>query len=108
MATQYGTRRFIAQAMNKRDPFRKGNISAEWTIYPNHGQLPKEWATKLDESIQETQPSKTYIVFSYQTPIAWLENNQTWTIPDVSYSTTTKHHQHVIMVATQPNSPYLD
>lgn len=56
------------------------------------GQLdPKYW--------NEVQAS-TYIVWSYETPIAWYNALEgTWTMPDRKYSVTTSNHQGRIRTA---------
>jgi len=60
---------------------------------PNYygGQLPRE---HLDALIAAHKAGTVYVVFSYETPIAWYsEHNNTWTIPNVKYSITTTQHQ---------------
>lgn len=37
-----------------------------------------------------------YWVYSYDTPIAWVDNNGVWFMPPVRYSITTTNHQHLV------------
>lgn len=49
------------------------------------GQLPQEnW---------ESYAGSTYAVYSYETPIAWVDKSGDWVVPDVKYSVTTSKHQ---------------
>lgn len=104
MGTQWTTRQKIAINLKNRTNFRFGNISGEWWEYnPPKGRLPEEWAMQLNSDVKDKD---VFVVFSYGTPIGW-SFDQNWTIPDVSYSSTTTHHQSVLKVATMDNSPYL-
>lgn len=59
------------------------------------GQLPAEWTEAL-----KSDPSVSYVVYSYATPIAWYSELQCqWVIPDVKYSVTTSKHQGIISTA---------
>lgn len=53
------------------------------------GQLPAEWRGVFYSAMDA---SDIYVVYSYQTPIAWYANG-IWTMPDVRYSVTTSRHQ---------------
>lgn len=108
MATAFHTRTIIANHVRRHEEFRKGNISAERYEagnLPRTGQLPSFIADQLKAVIRE---NNTYVVFSYNTPIGWviLDGNDNWFIPNVKYSTTTTHHQHLLKVFTSPNNPY--
>lgn len=48
------------------------------------GMLPPSMKHGLDDAI--------YVVYSYNTPIAWFSGG-TWYYPEVKYSRTTTHHQ---------------
>lgn len=48
---------------------------------------------RTDDATVERFAQSSYAVWSYQTPIAWWSEADGWTIPDVSYSVTTSHHQ---------------
>lgn len=53
------------------------------------GSLPHDERDRLRQAIAERP---TYIVYSYNTPIGWIEADD-WHIPDVRYSVTTSRHQ---------------
>lgn len=48
------------------------------------GKLPREYTIPA---------TAVYVVFSYSTPIGWVDADGTRTIPDVRYSVTTTQHQ---------------
>lgn len=54
------------------------------------GDLPAEWREKLDSASRPL-----YVVFSYATPIAWVDADGAVTIPPVRYSLTTTGHQNL-------------
>lgn len=54
-------------------------------------QLPREHRDALFAALKA---GPVYVVFSYETPIAWFSKHDiTWHKPDVKYSMTTSHHQ---------------
>lgn len=53
------------------------------------GYLPHNESERLRNAVAERP---TYVVYSYNTPIAWTEGDS-WHIPDVYYSATTSRHQ---------------
>ena len=57
--------------------------------FPTQGELPAE----MWEILAERRDSVVAIVYSYKTPIAWLDAGQ-WIIPDVYYTSTTARHQY--------------
>lgn len=52
------------------------------------GRLPR----RLANIMRERADSIVQVIYSYGTPIAWLDAGA-WIIPDVSYSVTTARHQ---------------
>ena len=52
------------------------------------GYLPE----RLREIFRERADSIVQVIYSYDTPIAWLDAGQ-WIVPDVSYSPTSGKHQ---------------
>lgn len=52
------------------------------------GRLPR----RLADIMRERADSIVQVIYSYGTPIAWLDAGA-WIIPDVSYSVTTGKHQ---------------
>jgi hypothetical protein len=75
------------------EPFRtwgslRGDTVSGW-VYPV-GWLPSWWVSQL----RVDQPS--YVVWSYETPIAWY-GDRGWVCPDVKYSVTTGKHQSAVL-----------
>jgi len=82
-----------------------GNMSTEsyregFTRYgaPYVGSLPHIWQRYLNN--QFAQGKIAQVIYSYSTPIAWLDRDHGWIIPDVRYSitTSTKHQTHLYML----------
>lgn len=51
------------------------------------GQMPSNFRVPEDA---------TYVVFSYSTPIGWVEADGTKVVPDVRYSKTTSRQQNIV------------
>lgn len=69
----------------------KGRTYALGFIVPT-GRLPQDQRAAL---VAIRRP--VYVVFSYETPIAWhVIGAEGWTIPKVTYSVTTSGHQGLI------------
>lgn len=60
--------------------------------------LPNSDAVNLQDAFATS--GLIYVIFSFDTPIAWQNGNQ-WVIPDVRYSQRTSHHQGTIRAAIQ-------
>lgn len=79
------------QWVKERKPF-EGRRSAPSVWATDHfdtsrvGALPAEWVDMLIDAHWED--GIDYLVYSYETPIAWFSDGK-WTVPDVSYSVTT-------------------
>lgn len=69
--------------------------ASRWSsqLAPPRGRLPSAEARQL----RADRPS--YVVWSYDTPIAWVDSGGSWVIPDVKYSTTTSKHQNLVRMA---------
>lgn len=80
-------------AMAERREFRNrtGSLWGQWfDDLPDAGPgvLPDSYVDELKEL------APVYVVYSYQTPIAWAtESDELLTVPDVRYSLTTSQHQ---------------
>jgi len=75
---------------------------------PNYygGQLPRE---HLDALIAAHKAGTVYVVFSYETPIAWYSYaTETWTIPNVKYSITTTQHQGRVYLGSGVTPPWCE
>jgi hypothetical protein len=87
-------RRKIIEHVASLDNFVAGNVRGGW--YPTGeglrgtglGQLAPEHVKALT-SIK----GPVYVVWSYQTPIAWRPAGGSWVDPGDRYSVTTPHHQ---------------
>lgn len=82
-----------SDAMSQRKEFsnKTGSLHGEWfTDLPwPVGVLPQSYRDEL------TEMSPVYVVFSYETPIAWATlEDDLLIVPDVRYSLTTGQHQH--------------
>jgi hypothetical protein len=53
----------------------------------------------LPEGYRPQVAQARYVVWSYFTPIAWVNQDGTKTVPDVGYSATTGQHQMLVMSA---------
>lgn len=73
-----------------------GNFSGMWGGKGTTGRLPEPWRSKFLAAISA---SGTYVVLSYDTPIAWWDATTGWVIPDVKYSPTTSRHQSIVRLA---------
>lgn len=80
------------------EPFTShtGNFSGMWGGKGTTGRLPERWRSKFLAAISATG---TYVVLSYDTPIAWWDATTGWVIPDVKYSPTTSRHQSIVRLA---------
>lgn len=86
----------IAKALAARQPFAVTNFMAtnEPTEWDTMGQLPSSFRWELESHL--TDHRITYVVYSYQTPIAWVIDGSQVVIPRVTYSLTTGRHQALV------------
>lgn len=87
------------QLIKNRLPFKlRDTLSATKGWDGRFGELP------LD--LREQVTDADYVVYSYRTPIAWVDGSGFVTVPDVGYSLTTSQHQylaaHALGVDFQP------
>jgi hypothetical protein len=61
------------------------------------GEAPWSWG-RLDYDHRASVKDADYVIYSYQTPIAWRTQGQ-WHTPNVKYSVTTSRHQSKIFTA---------
>lgn len=92
--------REIPDAIARRENFDGNSLSGRafaptaFVIYGT-GYLPAEHR----HALQAVQAHVTYVVSSYGTPIAWVLDDGTVTVPDVKYSRTTCRGQHLTRLA---------
>lgn len=89
--------RQIRDALAKREAFKGNSLWAQYvdTRRPlNVGMLPSEEVRLLeaDAHTAHEQMESMYVVWSYNTPIAWAYGD-TVRVPDVKYSRTTSAQQ---------------
>lgn len=53
----------------------------------------------LPEQYHEAVSRAQYVVWSFATPIGWVNDDGTATVPDVGYSDTTGQHQYIVKAA---------
>jgi hypothetical protein len=109
-STRYGHTSFrtVAEWLAKRADFSNSNKSFRGIACPDgmigfwtHGQLPGDELAAMKLRAEGI----TYVVYSYQTPIAYLWCDQ-WYVPDVHYSATTTTHQSVVRTAVSVIADY--
>lgn len=80
--------------------FERSGISArtaQWDSEPRQGEMPDETYAKLVSDVRKA--ATTYVVFSYQTPIAWVLDDGSVVLPEIKYSVATSQHQAMVREA---------
>lgn len=81
----------LAMAQRREFRNRTGSLWGQWfdgLPDPGPGVLPTSYVDELKEL------APVYVVYSYQTPIAWADQyDELLIVPDVNYSLTTSQHQ---------------
>lgn len=86
--------RDIRGHLARREAFTGNSMSARrGDPWINPGRLAPVWAAHL--RADENDPGVEYVVFSYDTPIAWVRRDGVAVIPLVRYSRTTSRHQNL-------------
>jgi hypothetical protein len=92
------TLREAEEKIEKQRPFRlRGwtdgvpTLSAGPWVTDSFGELPVNY--------HEDVNTAHYVVWSYDTPIAWVRTDGTRVLPDVGYSATTGQHQYTVKAA---------
>lgn len=84
----------------RREPFEIGNISGTpyFDVWSQQGDLPAGWVSVLKHGNQDHggYAAIAYVVWSYETIVAWVYNDGHIVMPPVRYSNTTTQHQHLI------------
>lgn len=83
-----------ATTQNGRGAFSTNFYRVGFTRYgaPYVGYLPKVWARHLNARFADGKIRQ--VIYSYATPIAWLDEEHGWIVPRVTYSATTStRHQ---------------
>lgn len=95
MGLRSNTKAIIADGMEHRKPFSRGNVTGRTVgqYFGSFGRLPQEHRDAMRELLQHGQ---LYVVFSYQTPIAYGAEGKDYIVPDVSYSPSTTQQQSAV------------
>lgn len=100
LTTRDGWWRF-AEAMAADVPFRTSGA-----LYSSRGGGHVGGRSQLPAEFREAVRHAAYVVYSYETPIAWRDGDGDWTVPDVQYrapgggpSRTTSRHQNTVRMA---------
>lgn len=95
----YTNSQIVTAALNGKDAETKnGNMSTSnhHTLrYWSTGNMPHAWDRTYRSRVRAGKVRQ--VIYSYATPIAWLDEEYGWIIPQVSYSITTssKHQTHL-------------
>lgn len=88
----------IREGIERHEPARerRTNLTGRPVLmHPASGNLPDPYRREYwDTEIR-------YVIFSYDTPIAWLRTDGTWRMPMVRYSLTTTQHQNTVRAILQ-------
>lgn len=83
--------------LSEQKAFESHGAMAAYDYTPiRTGRLPEEWVDAY-RSDRES-PGISYVVYSYNTPIAWVRVDGRTIVPDVGYSVTTTRHQRLCRV----------
>lgn len=95
-----GADRIESMGVEKRQPFTQASVTGR--DFANWDEVGKGKLLMSAVKDYRTIPhgdAAVYVIFSYNTPIAWCVFNgddMEWTVPNVHYSVTTKMHQSII------------
>lgn len=84
---------------NNGGSFRGVHRNADDAKLPDASRMPQADYHRM-QLVQDLN-GIDYVVYSYQTVIAYRDTRGVWHVPDVSYSKTTTSHQCSIRVATK-------
>lgn len=102
MALATISRRVVQKGIDQLSEFNLDNLSGKKIRKGEKvdlGRLPRKEAHSIDKAV--------YVIYSYNTPIAWALSKDAWIIPKVRYSTTTTQHQNIIQTAVDNPGFYL-
>ena len=84
----------IPDAVANFKTFKANSVRGEFREYgASVGSLPYEYTKALGQAFADH--NEVYVVYSYQTPIAWHAGG-VWTVPEVKYSVTTTKQQTLV------------
>lgn len=99
-----GTQRTLPALLSQRVECKNSNGSVRGTRdFSGVGRLPSEYVEMIRAALDAGRVR--YVVYSYATPIAWVEAGVTgepvWIVPDTRYSVTTSKHQGMARLAAR-------
>jgi hypothetical protein len=101
MALMKAGKAALARMVSEKVDITHGNTSGrtlQRLAVLSYGRLPQNDRATFARDVSE---SETYVIFSYETPIAWYRfDTAQWMVPQVTYSPTTNQHQHAVRMAT--------
>jgi hypothetical protein len=101
MALHRTGRDIIHNGIAAREPFKTSSGSVSGRVFALDGDRPSGSLGQLRLAVlsgaeRVSLGLATFVVYSYQTPIAWHSDTYGWTAPALHYSPTTSNHQHVV------------
>lgn len=97
LASKHGPKmKLTRQAIRDLKPFNTSGALSARTSVNDFGILPAQYVRPLRDSIRDH--NLDYVVYSWETPIAW-HDDYGWHNPPVKYSATTSAHQSVVRLA---------
>lgn len=97
-STKISTRdwQMIAKALSNGEAFRThGSLKGA----PVEGALTNWDMGRLPRELYTSAMFASYVIWSYSTPVAWLDADGEWQVPDVRYSVTTGRQQSTVRTA---------
>jgi len=94
--------RDLPTVVRNGEPFRSSGSFYGTPGTIGTGYLPVRFAEEYRARLAHI----TYTIVSYATPIAWLDDEYGWIVPDVVYSVTTSRHQSGARFAIGPRGSY--
>ena len=107
MAFSQKNRIKVGKAIHDRKPFKHASMSGEWISdgFSTWGRLPYTDPDTKAEMETLLKDRDLYVVFSYDTPIAYAWDKEIH-VPDNKYSVTTTHHQAIVGLADHYATAY--
>lgn len=91
----------VRAAMANQEPFTtRGGLHAVAGGTRDTGRLTDPYRTAYRDAVNDGRT--TYTVCSYRTPIGWVLDDGSVTVPPVAYSPTTSRHQGLLYALGEP------
>lgn len=104
MSVKTGNRRTLPALLSQRVECKNSNGTVRGTErYVGSGRLAPEYRAEIMAALDAGR--LVYVVYSYATPIAWVETSAqgtpVWIMPQTKYSATTTNHQSMVRQAAR-------